>query len=136
MIGLLATIAEGGAGMDARVVVYRVSLLVASLCFLVGLRMLTNPETARRGMQVAVIGMVLGVLGTLVHRDIVNYWWIIGGLVVGTVVGVPMGLLIPMTKMPERIALSHAGGGLAVALVASPSTPEGISSRVCHGRHP
>jgi NAD(P) transhydrogenase subunit beta len=79
--------------------------------------MLTNPETARRGMQMAVVGMALGVVGTLVHRDIVNYWWIIGGLVVGTVVGVPMGLLIPMTKMPERIALSHAGGGLAVALV-------------------
>jgi NAD(P) transhydrogenase subunit beta len=117
VIGLLATVFEGGSGMDARTVVYRVSLLVASLCFLVGLRMLTNPETARRGMQVAVVGMVLGVLGTLVHREIISYWWIIGGLVVGTVVGVPMGLLIPMTKMPERIALSHAGGGLAVALV-------------------
>jgi H+-translocating NAD(P) transhydrogenase subunit beta len=114
----LASIHEGAAGpMDARVVVYRVSLLIASLCFLVGLRMLTNPETARRGMQVAVVGMVLGVLGTLVHREIISYWWILGGLVVGTVVGVPMGLLIPMTKMPERIALSHAGGGLAVALV-------------------
>jgi H+-translocating NAD(P) transhydrogenase subunit beta len=103
--------------MDARVIVYRVSLFVASLLFLVGLRMLTNPETARRGMQLAVVGMALGVLGTLVHRDIINYWWIIGGLVVGTVIGIPMGLLIPMTKMPERIALSHAGGGLAVALV-------------------
>jgi len=117
VIGLIASLMEGGSGPDARVIVYRLSLLVASLCFLVGLRMLTNPETARRGMQVAVVGMVLGVLGTLVHREIVNYHWIIGGLVVGTVVGVPMGLLIPMTKMPERIALSHAGGGLAVALV-------------------
>ena len=119
MIALLASLVEQHAagGTDGRVVVYRVSLFVASLLFLVGLRMLTNPETARRGMQMAVLGMVLGVLGTLVHRDIVNYWWIIGGLVVGTVVGVPMGLLIPMTKMPERIALSHAGGGLAVALV-------------------
>jgi NAD(P) transhydrogenase subunit beta len=117
VIGLLATLAEGGTGTDPRVVVYRVSLLIASLLFLVGLRMLTNPETARRGMQLAVVGMVVGVLGTLVHRDIISYGWIIGGLVVGTVIGVPMGLLIPMTKMPERIALSHAGGGLAVALV-------------------
>jgi H+-translocating NAD(P) transhydrogenase subunit beta len=113
---LLASVVEGG-GMDARHAVYRVSLFVASMFFLFGLRMLTNPETARRGMQLAVVGMVLGVLGTLVQREIVNYWWIIGGLVVGTVIGVPMGLLIPMTKMPERIALSHAGGGLAVALV-------------------
>src|SRR6185369_1916244 len=106
VMGLVASLVEGGSGMDVRTVVYRVSLLVASLCFLVGLRMLTNPETARRGMQVAVVGMVLGVLGTLVHREIITYWWIIGGLVIGTVVGVPMGLLIPMTKMPERIALS------------------------------
>jgi len=117
--GLLASIGEDGAagGMEGRVVVYRLALFVASLLFLVGLRMLTNPETARRGMQMAVVGMALGILGTLVHRDIIHYGWIIGGLVVGTVVGVPMGLLIPMTKMPERIALSHAGGGLAVALV-------------------
>ena len=43
--------------------------------------------------------------------------WILGGLVVGTVIGIPMGLWIPMTKMPERIALSHSFGGLAVALV-------------------
>ncbi|MBV8882280.1 MAG: NAD(P)(+) transhydrogenase (Re/Si-specific) subunit beta [Planctomycetaceae bacterium] len=119
MIGLLASLFEGAAvgGMEPRVAVYRVALFIASLLFLVGLRMLTNPETARRGMQMAVVGMVLGVVGTLVHKDIVNYYWIIGGLVVGTVIGIPMGLLIPMTKMPERIALSHAGGGLAVALV-------------------
>ncbi|MBI3855490.1 MAG: NAD(P)(+) transhydrogenase (Re/Si-specific) subunit beta [Planctomycetes bacterium] len=117
-MGLLASFLQADVPpLDYRVLTYRVALFVASLLFLVGLRMLTNPETARRGMQLAVVGMVLGVLGTLVHRDIVNYGWIIGGLVVGTVIGVPMGLLIPMTKMPERIALSHAGGGLAVALV-------------------
>jgi len=119
VIGLLASVLDEGASaaIDGRVIVYRVSLFVASLLFLVGLRMLTNPETARRGMQMAVVGMALGVVGTLVHHDIVSYHWIIGGLVVGTVIGIPMGLLIPMTKMPERIALSHAGGGLAVALV-------------------
>jgi NAD(P) transhydrogenase subunit beta len=117
--GLLASL-EGGheAGGD-RILLYRIALFVASVCFLVGLRMLTNPETARRGMQMAVLGMILGVAGTLVHPRIVlsGYGWIAAGLLVGTVIGVPMGLLIPMTKMPERIALSHAGGGLAVALV-------------------
>jgi proton-translocating NAD(P)+ transhydrogenase subunit beta len=102
---------------DPRVIIYRVALFVASLLFLVGLRALTKPETARRGMQLAAIGMLVGVLGTLLHRDIVTYQWIIGGLVIGTVIGVPMGLWIPMTKMPERIALSHAFGGLAVATV-------------------
>jgi NAD(P) transhydrogenase subunit beta len=119
VIGFLAAIAEEGAAaaMDGRVVTYRIALFIASMLFLVGLRMLAHPESARRGMQMAVVGMALGVVGTLIHHDIVNYHWIIAGLVVGTVIGVPMGLLIPMTKMPERIALSHAGGGLAVALV-------------------
>jgi NAD(P) transhydrogenase subunit beta len=119
VIGLLGSLSQElfSTGPEPRVVIYRVALFVASLLFLVGLRMLTNPETARRGMQLAVVGMALGVVGTLVHKDIISYGWIIGGLVVGTVIGVPMGLLIPMTKMPERIALSHAGGGLAVALV-------------------
>jgi NAD(P) transhydrogenase subunit beta len=119
VIGLLPSlfVEEGAAPSDWATNVYRISLFVASMCFLVGLRMLTNPETARRGMQVAIVGMVIGVLGTLLHHQIITYWWIIGGLVVGTVIGIPMGLLIPMTKMPERIALSHAGGGLAVALV-------------------
>ncbi|MBN1207300.1 MAG: NAD(P)(+) transhydrogenase (Re/Si-specific) subunit beta [Myxococcaceae bacterium] len=97
--------------------IYRLALLAASFLFLLGLRGLSNPETARRGMTQAAVGMLLGVLGTLVQRDIVHYHWIIGGLVLGTIIGAPMGLWIPMTKMPERIALSHAFGGLAVALV-------------------
>ena len=116
----------GETSTDWRTIIYRVSLFVASMLFLIGMRMLTKPESARRGMQAAVVGMVLGVIGTLLHRDIVHYHWIIGGLVVGTVIGIPMGLLIPMTKMPERIALSHAGGGLAVALV-------GIAHFYTHG---
>ncbi len=118
MSGLLASAFEGGASeISPRVVIYRVALFVASMLFLLGLRLLTSAETARRGMMMAVWGMIVGVVGTLIHTDIVSYGWIVGGLVVGTVIGIPMGLLIPMTKMPERIALSHAGGGLAVALV-------------------
>jgi NAD(P) transhydrogenase subunit beta len=111
---------------DPRVVFYRVSLLVASLLFLLGLRALTKPETARRGMQIACVGMLIGVVGTLFHREIVTYQWIAGGLVVGTIIGIPMGLWIPMTKMPERIALSHSFGGLAVATV-------GVAEFLHHG---
>jgi NAD(P) transhydrogenase subunit beta len=65
----------------------------------------------------AAIGMLIAIIGTLINQQIIEYHWIAIGLVVGTVVGIPMGLWIPMTKMPERIALSHAFGGLAVALV-------------------
>jgi NAD(P) transhydrogenase subunit beta len=97
--------------------IYRVALLVASFLFLVGLRGLSRPESARRGTHYAAVGMLIGVLGTLFHRDIVQYQWILGGVVLGTVAGIPMGLWIPMTTMPVRIALSHAFGGLAVATV-------------------
>ncbi len=103
--------------LELRVVIYRVALCVASVLVLVGLRALTRPETARRGMQLAAGGMLLGVLGTLLHPDIVEYQWIAGGLLLGTLVGVPTGLWVSMAKMPERISLSHAFGGLAVATV-------------------
>ncbi len=107
--------APGSAG--TRQVLYLLTLFVASLLFILGLRGLSHPSSARRGMMMAAVGMLIAVVGTLLHRRIVSYEWIAGGLVVGTVIGVPMGLWIPMTKMPERIALSHAFGGLAVALV-------------------
>ena len=131
-LGLLAlpaplAIAEG---VDARHVIYLVALFVASILFILGLRGLAHAETARRGMQMAAVGMLIAVAGTLLHERIVSYQWIAGGLVVGTIIGIPMGLWIPMTKMPERIALSHAFGGLAVALVgvAEYATHHGLLS--------
>jgi NAD(P) transhydrogenase subunit beta len=59
------------------------SYLAASLLFIYGLRSLTHPDTARRGMQAAEAGMLLAVIGTLMHQDIVRYDWIIAGLVLG-----------------------------------------------------
>jgi NAD(P) transhydrogenase subunit beta len=114
-LGLLRPALAGE--IDGRQVIYLVSLFVASMLFIFGLRGLSRADTARRGMQMAAFGMLVAVVGTLLHERIVRYEWIAGGLVVGTVIGIPMGLWIPMTKMPERIALSHAFGGLAVALV-------------------
>ncbi|MBI3359154.1 MAG: NAD(P)(+) transhydrogenase (Re/Si-specific) subunit beta [Nitrospirae bacterium] len=94
-----------------------ISYFIASTLFLFGLKDLTHPNTARRGTSLAALGMLIAVFGTLLHHEIVDYKWIIAGLVIGTVIGIPMGLKIPMTKMPERIALSHSFGGLAIALV-------------------
>ena len=91
--------------------------LVASVLFVLGLRGLTSPVTARRGVILAELGMVAAVWGTLLHPDIVTYKWIIIAGAIGSVIGIAMSALIPMTKMPERIALSHAFGGLAAALV-------------------
>jgi H+-translocating NAD(P) transhydrogenase subunit beta len=91
--------------------------LCASIFFILGLRSLTRPDSARRGMQQAALGMLLAVVGTLVSRQIVEYHWILAGLVVGSAIGYPMGLWVPMTAMPQRIAASHLFGAVAATLV-------------------
>ena len=91
--------------------------LAASVLFILGLQGLGSPERARRGVLLAEIGMVLAVAGTLLRHEIITYQWIIAGVVIGSAIGTFISLKIPMTMMPERIAFSHAFGGLAVALV-------------------
>jgi NAD(P) transhydrogenase subunit beta len=91
--------------------------LVAAVLFILCLRGLSSPEGARRGLVLGEIGMLIAVVGTLLHKDIVRYEWILAGLVLGSGIGVAISAWIPMTKMPERIAFSHAFGGLATALV-------------------
>src|SRR3990167_3479703 len=91
--------------------------LASAAFFILGLIGLGHPDSARRGSTLAAFGMLVAVIATLLHQDIIKYQWIIAGLIMGTLIGIPMGLWIPMTKMPERIALSHAFGGLAVAIV-------------------
>ena len=112
--------------MDVRSVFTEVSYLFASILFILGLRGLSHPDTARRGMHLAEFGMLLAILGTLVNREIVSYEWIIAGLLIGSTIGLAMGLWVPMTAMPQRTALSHAFGALAASLV-------GISEYYLHG---
>ncbi len=94
-----------------------IAYLLASVSFILGLKFMGSAETARKGMFLAELGMLLAIAGTLVHHEIVSYEWIAVGLALGTVIGIPLGLWVPMTAMPERIALSHAFGALAAALV-------------------
>jgi NAD(P) transhydrogenase subunit beta len=93
------------------------SYLAASVLFILGLRGLTHPDRARRGMQLAALGMLLAIVGTLLHHEIVRYDWILAGLVLGSVIGYPLGMWVPMTAMPQRIAISHMFGALAATLV-------------------
>jgi NAD(P) transhydrogenase subunit beta len=93
------------------------SYLAASVMFILGLRSLTRPDAARRGMQQAAIGMVLAIVGTLVKHEIVEYQWIAAGLALGGLIGYPLGMWVPMTAMPQRIAISHMFGALAATLV-------------------
>ena len=91
--------------------------LVASVLFILCLRGLSSPEAGRRGILLGEVGMFVAVVATLLQREIVSYEWIIAGILLGSLIGTAISLRIPMTKMPERIALSHAFGGLATALV-------------------
>ena len=91
--------------------------IVSAVLFILGIRSLGSPVTARRGMNLASIGMLIAIVGTLFLPSIVTYKWIIAGLVVGTALSLPISLWIPMTKIPQRIALSHAGGALAACLI-------------------
>ncbi len=99
--------------------------LIASILFVLGLKGLSHPDSARRGMIMAAAGMAAAVFGTLFHPDIQVYLYIIIGLVVGSAIGIPMAM-VPMTAMPQRTALSHAFGALAASMV-------GIAEYVIHG---
>ena len=102
--------------------------LLASVLFIFGLKGLSHPTTARRGMNLAGAGMLAAIIGTLLHQEIVTYEWIIVGLVIGSLIGAAMSIWMPMTAMPQRTALSHAFGALAASLV-------GISEYYRHGAH-
>ena len=109
-----------------REVLTQATYLAASVLFILGLKSLTRPDSARRGMQQAAVGMLLAIIGTLLHREIVDYRWIAGGLALGTLLGYPLGVYVPMTAMPQRIAISHMFGAMAATLV-------GVAEYYTHG---
>jgi len=103
--------------VTARTVLIEAAYLAASLLFILGLRSLTIPDRARRGMQLAAVGMLVAIVGTLLQQEIVRFEWILAGLALGTVIGYPLGVYVPMTAMPQRIAISHMFGAVAATLV-------------------
>jgi H+-translocating NAD(P) transhydrogenase subunit beta len=98
--------------------VIEVAYLIATALFILSLKWLSSPTTARRGVFAGEAGMVLAIAGTLLHHGIVDYKWIAIALVLGTVIGVPLGN-VQMTAVPQRTALSHAFGALCVTLVGT-----------------
>ena len=94
------------------------SYLAAAALFILSLRWLSNPKTARRGVAAGVAGMTAAIAGTLLHPDIVSFKWIAVAIVVGTAIGIPLSR-VPLTAVPQRTALSHAFGGLAAGLVGT-----------------
>ncbi len=94
-----------------------ITYLLASILFIFGLKGLSHPKSARRGMNFAAAGMLVAIVGTLLHHEIISYEWIIVGLIIGGLIGGAMSIWMPMTAMPQRTALSHAFGALAASLV-------------------
>lgn len=95
------------------------SYLAASALFVLALMWMSSPTTARRGVLAGEVGMVLAVAGTLLHHDVVDYELILIAVLLGSAVGVPMAYLMPMTAIPQRTAISHAFGALAVGLIGA-----------------
>jgi NAD(P) transhydrogenase subunit beta len=95
-----------------------VTYLIAVVLFILSLKWLSSPATARHGVWAGEAGMLLAIIGTLMYRGIVDYKGIAVALVLGAVIGVPLGN-VQMTAVPQRTALSHAFGALCVTLVGT-----------------
>jgi NAD(P) transhydrogenase subunit beta len=98
--------------------IIEIAYMIATALFILSLKWLSSPTTARRGVFAGEAGMLLAIAGTLLHRGIVDYKWIAIALVLGTVIGIPLGR-VHMTAVPQRTALSHAFGALCVTLVGT-----------------
>jgi H+-translocating NAD(P) transhydrogenase subunit beta len=98
--------------------VIEITYLLATALFILSLKWMSSPVTARRGVRAGELGMLLAIAGTLLSRDIVDYRWIAIALVLGAMIGVPLGF-VHMTAVPQRTALSHAFGALCVTLVGT-----------------
>jgi NAD(P) transhydrogenase subunit beta len=92
--------------------------LVTGICFIVGLRYLSHPSTARLGNRISAIGMLIAVVATLL-QGILTWWMIVAGVLIGAVIGIYSARVVPMTAMPQMVALFNGAGGGAAALVAA-----------------
>jgi NAD(P) transhydrogenase subunit beta len=92
--------------------------LLTTVLFILSLQWMSAPPTARRGVWAGELGMLLAIAATLLHRGIVDYRPVAIALVLGSLIGIPLGL-VHMTAVPQRTALSHAFGAFSVALVGS-----------------
>src|SRR5690606_35197946 len=88
--------------------------MIAVFCFAVGIRMLRNPKTAKRGNLISLGGMILGLIAALIHplgEVDNNYTWIAGSMLIGGVIGWPLAQRVQMTAMPQLVAMFNGLGG-------------------------
>src|SRR6201996_409682 len=104
--------------------------ILAAASFILAIKWMSSPTTARRGVLIGEIGMLLAVVGTLLRAEVVSYQWILIAFFIGSAIGVPIAYYMPMTAVPQRTAISHACGALASALIGTAEfyrvTPHGF----------
>jgi len=104
--------------LDARESGIAVAYIVAAVLFILGLKRLSSPATARSGNRLAAVGMLLALSATLIDRQIVSFWIIAGGMIVGAAIGIYFARTVQMTAMPQMVALFNGMGGGTAALVS------------------
>jgi NAD(P) transhydrogenase subunit beta len=93
--------------------------IFSAAMFVMSLKWMNSPATARRGVFAGEIGMLMAVTGTLLAHQVFNWQWVLSAMLIGTAVGIPIAYIMPMTAVPQRTAMSHACGALAAALVGT-----------------
>src|SRR5215475_15801682 len=93
--------------------------IAAAALFILSLKWMNSPATARRGVFAGELGMFLAVTGTLMAHQVFNWEWIFAAILLGSAIGIPIAYIMPMTAVPQRTAMSHACGALAAALVGT-----------------
>src|SRR6185312_16825516 len=100
-----------------------VCYLIASITYIIGLKMLSNPATARRGNLIAAGGMIIAILGTIFLYDndgkkLGNYLWIFSAIIIGIIIGTLTAKKVKMTAMPELVSFFNGMGGACAALIS------------------
>ena len=109
--------------------------LIASICYIVGLKMMAGPKTARNGNLLAAGGMTLAIFATIFlyqyeidneSKNLGNYIWVFGGIIVGTIAGWLAAKKVQMTAMPQMVSLFNGMGGACAALIALVEFPDAL----------
>lgn len=116
---ILAATGEATASAEAQNAIGIATSVFAAIMFILALKWMSAPHTARRGNLVGEIGMAAAIVGALLGAHVVRYEWIVVGFILGTLIGAPLAIWMPMTAVPQRTALSHAFGALAAAVVGT-----------------
>ena len=99
-------------------VITHFAYLLAAVFFILGLKLLSSPETARRGNMLGALGMLIAVIVTLTNKGILDYGFIIAGLIIGGLIGAVLARKVQMTAMPQMVGMLNGLGGGASSLVA------------------